>query len=466
MPLKRRFDARWEIPLFIVSIVAMIALAVSLMRKALADRIDADGAVDCGKNLCHLSFVDFRDATWRPVSWFVMGNNPYDTQTYLQHFPNSLDYPTYAPGHLLLWAPLGWADWNTASVVAAVIGMTVIIATGCWLGLRVAENIPATLIPAGREGAIRRGMLATWGVILLLLSRPVSLAYYLGQPSIVYVLLAVPAIMVRNKYIGVILVALCCMKPHIGLAVVVVLIAQSRWRRALLGVGLSAALSLAAVLVMAGGVSGVPRWVDSLVGNISESSSRRTADWLDERIDIVGSLQHAGLGISSATTVAIAIAGVVAAYFLVRRTSYRFESISVLLGLTLITVTLYHLSYDAAWLIAPIVLGSLEVASDPRLRKRLAPGLALLFFGAAISHYYIFDRLGNELGVANFSIWLMRVTLYAGAVLLIAGLWTVFRTRQHPHSSADNVDLRAHSAHAHPISAEASDTPGADIAAT
>ena len=223
MPLKRRFDARWEIPLFVVSIAAMIALAVSLMRKALADRIDADGAVDCGKNLCHLSFVDFRDATWRPVSWFVMGNNPYDTQTYLQNFPHSLDYPTYAPGHLLLWAPLGWADWNTASVVAAIIGMTVIIATGCWLGLRVAENIPATLIPAGREGAIRRGMLATWGVILLLLSRPVSLAYYLGQPSIVYVLLAVPAIMVRNKYIGVILVALCCMKPHIGLAVVCLL---------------------------------------------------------------------------------------------------------------------------------------------------------------------------------------------------------------------------------------------------
>ena len=72
MPLKRRFDARWEIPLFVVSIAAMIALAVSLMRKALADRIDADGAVDCGKNLCHLSFVDFRDATWRPVSWLSL----------------------------------------------------------------------------------------------------------------------------------------------------------------------------------------------------------------------------------------------------------------------------------------------------------------------------------------------------------------------------------------------------------
>ncbi|WP_267626366.1 glycosyltransferase family 87 protein [Gordonia sputi] len=466
MPLSPRFANRWELPTLGASLAVAIALAFALARKTLADRIRADEAVECGAHLCHLSLVDFRDATWRPVTWFITGNNPYDTETYLQHFPNSLDYPTYAPGHLVLWAPLGWMDWRAAGLLETVVAMAVIVATGCWLGLRAAELTPAALIPAGREGAIKRAVAATWGAILLLLCRPVTLAYYLGQPSIVYVLLAVPAIMVRNKYIGVILVAVCCMKPHIGLAVVVVLLARGAWRRALIGVGFATLVSLAATPVMAGGISGVPGWFSSLVGNISESSTRRTTDWLDERIDIVGSLQHAGFGVSTLTTVAVAVAGVVAAYVVVRRTPFRFEWIAVLLGLSLITLTLYHLSYDAAWLIPPIVLGAFEVARDSRVRRRLAPGLVLLFIGAGISHYYAVDQLGQAFGVENFSIWLMRVLLVAGTVLVIAGLWAVLRTGRGAVIPVDAAGAGVQTTHGHPTSTAGIDTPGADIAST
>ena len=458
----RRLAARWQVPLLIVSVIAMVALGFSLVRKALGDRIGADESVECAVRPCHLSFVDFRDATWRAASWFVTGNNPYDTQTYLEHFPNSLDYPTYAPGHLLLWAPLGWAGWDTATLLAAAVNLAVIVATGCWLGLRAAELLPARLVPAGREGATARAIMATWGVVLLLLSRPVTLAYYLGQPSVVYVLLGVPAIMVRNKYVGVILVAVCCMKPHIGLAVVVVLLARGAWRRAITGVALSAVLSLAAVPVMAGGLTGVPGWFSSLAANISESSSRRTEDWLDERIDIVGSLQHAGVGISTMVTVAVAVVGVVLAFILSRRMFTRSESIATLLGLSLITLTLYHLSYDAAWLIPPIVLGALEAARDRRLLIRILPALAMLFFGAAIAHYYVFDRIGTTMGIENFSIYLMRVLLFAGTVLLIVTLWPELRNRRDPRVRA----TRTAADHDRSDSGPGIDTPGADIAAT
>lgn len=415
-----------------VSVVGVAALGGAWAAKAWTHRIGAGQNPVCGQPLCSLSMVDFRDATWRPSGWFLDGHNPYDTADYLAHFPNSLDYPTYLPGHLVLWSPLGSVDWSTAVVLDIAINLLVVLAVGTWTGLTALRS----LRPHGRLAAVDGVTAACAMTALLLITRPLTLGVFLGQPSVVYALLAVPAVLTRRRIPAILLVAIVCLKPQAGIAVIVVLLARRQWRRAAAGVALAGVVSLAAVPVLAGGLGRIGGFVTGVRDNVRTASSIRSSEWLAERIDIAGALDHLGLRPSTAATAAIIVAGLVLAYFVVGHLTPVFPFTATLLGFGVVTIAIYHNAYDAVWLIPLCVLSGVELFGTPDRRLLHAvPGWLLIFFGAGFAHYYIIDRLGS--GLPDASIWLMRASLCLGAVWLATVVWSADRPSRPDSTGAE-----------------------------
>lgn len=408
-------------PLVVTSTVLAMAvtawLIVFLAIKAWTRRITPTTVAPCTEPGCQLgSFADFRDATWRPVAYFLSGRNPYDSVAYLSEFPYSQDYPTYAPGHLLTWAPVGWLDWDAAVIADCLINVLVITGVGAWAGVTC---LRAWWRPAYGAGPSRTLLMlaATCGVFTLWFSRVVSVAAHWGQPSVVYTLLAVPAVLTRNRWVAVAFTALTCMKPQVGVVVVIILLAQKRWRTAGLGVALAAATSMIAVLTLPGGIVD---WFQTLRHNIAEASARRAHEWLGERVDIVGALQDVGVRVGEMESAAIGILGFLLAYAAARWAVHRgLPYTAAVLGFGIGLMCIYHLSYDSAWLIVPVVLAAVELyRRSHRTFLATAPALVMLFLAPFASRYHAVDQVFGT----GASILLIRVLMLVGLVGLAVGL--------------------------------------------
>jgi hypothetical protein len=428
----------------VVTTATVLAMAITtwlivfLAIKAWTRRITPTTVAPCTEPGCQLgSFADFRDATWRPVTYFLSGRDPYDSAAYLAEFPYSQDYPTYAPGHLLAWLPVGSLDWDAAVVADLLINIVVITAVGAWAGVTC---LRAWWRPAYGPSPSRTllTLAATCGVFILWFSRVVSVAAHWGQPSVVYTLLAVPAVLTRNRWVAVVFTALTCMKPQVGVVVVLILLAQKRWRTAGLGVGLAAVLSMTAVLILTGGPSGVAGWLATLRGNIAAASDRRSREWLGERVDIVGALQDVGVRVGDMESAAISILGFALAYAAARWAVRRdLPYTAAVMGFGIGLVCIYHLSYDAAWLVVPVLFAAAELhRRSRRIFVVTVPALAMLLLAPLASRYHAVDEVFGT----GASILLIRVLMMVGLVGLAVGLLLTRHTATPdvPQNAADD----------------------------
>lgn len=437
-PVVLRLQSR---PVVITTTVLAMAitawLIVFLAIKAWTRRITPTTVAPCTEPGCQLgSFADFRDATWRPVTYFLSGRDPYDSAAYLAEFPYSQDYPTYAPGHLLAWSPVGWLDWDAAVVADCLINIVVITAVGAWAGMTC---LRAWWRPAYGPGPSRSllTLAATCGVFILWFSRVVSVAAHWGQPSVVYTLLAVPAVLTRNRWVAVIFTALTCMKPQVGVVVVLILLAQKRWRTAGLGVGLAAVLSMIAVLILSDGAGGMAGWLQTLRQNIAEASDRRAREWLGERVDVVGVLQDVGVRVGDMEPAAISILGFALAYAAARwAVRHDLPYTAAVMGFGIGLMCIYHSSYDAAWLIVPVLLAATELhRCSRRMFLATAPALAMLLLAPLASRYHAVDQVFGT----GASILLTRALVLVGLVGLAVGLLLTQHTTT-PNAPQDATD--------------------------
>jgi hypothetical protein len=395
-------------------VVAAVALSARFAAKFWSDRI--------GETTSHPfssgTFGDLRDAVWLPVRSMLAGANPYDTPAYLQQLPYAQDFPSYAPAHLALWLPFGWLDWQAAVLGSLVVSLIAVAAVGSWGGIRVwrtwTDRRPST---AAMVAAAAAGVTALW------LARTVTAAVGPGQPSVVYALVAAPAVLgVRHRGVAVVLVALTCLKPQVGLIVVVVLLAQRRWREAVGGMAIAGTVSLVVAGVLAGGIAGLPGWFGTFLDNVRSATSVRVGQaTVEERVDIEGALLALDVQAPGPVLALITVIGLLLV-FATTRWGWRrhLPATGALLGLTVGLLPIYHISYDAAWLAVPIVVAAAELCRTTGSRGALAcaPGLGAIAAATWVARWHEFDeRFGAGTGV-----FAQRVLLLVGLVALAGGL--------------------------------------------
>lgn len=407
----------------VVGIALATALSMFYAVKMWTGRISAITPAPCATPGClDGTLVDFRDTVWLPTRWFLTGHDPYNTAVYAAQFPYAQDYPTYAPAHLALWLPFGRLPWDAAAAADVLVNVAVVAAVGAWAGVRVMRLWCAPGIPK-RSGLLAAGSL---GIALAWLARTAADGASHGQPSVVYALLAAPALLARRPWVAVVLTAITCLKPQIGLFVVVILLAQRRWRIAAGAVALAAGVSVAVALALARNGGGIAAWVQTLLDNASSAEAIRTVDYLDERVDLMGTLLHAGVPAAGWMSLLILAIGLAAAYVLARRLDGRgLPNTAVLLGLAIGLMAFYHISYDAMGLLAPVALAATELLrTDGRRAAVLAgPGLVALAAACWASRWHPLESVFGD----GSTIWLMRALVVAGIALSTVGAWRLLR---------------------------------------
>ncbi|BBY17245.1 hypothetical protein MLIT_28370 [Mycolicibacterium litorale] len=401
----------------LLGITMASSLTIFYAAKLWTERITAITPAPCRTPGClDGTLVDFRDTVWLPTRWLLSGNDPYNTALYSAHFPYAQDYPTYAPAHLALWMPFGRLPWEAAAAADVVLNIVVVAAVGAWAGMRAARLWTAPGTP-GRTALVGAGSL---GVALVWLARTAADGASHGQPSVVYALLAAPALLSRSPWVATPLAAVTCLKPQIGIFVVVLLLAQRRWRVAGSAVLLAGGVSTVTALFLADGRLGA--WLETLLSNASSAEAIRTVDYLDERVDLTGALLDAGLPVPGWTSPVVLLAGLSAAYLLARRLDRRLlPHTAVLIGLSIGLMAFYHISYDAMWMLAPIALAAAELwrSGARRARAWSAPGLVALAVACWASRWHPLELLFGD----GSTIWIMRALVVVGVALLVAGTW-------------------------------------------
>lgn len=396
-----------------------VALSVFYAMKMWTGRITATTPAPCRTPGClDGTLVDFRDTVWLPTHWLLAGHDPYDTALYSAHFPYAQDYPTYAPAHLALWLPFGRLPWDAAAAADVVMNVAVVAAVGAWAGTRAMRLWAASGTPS-RTALLGAGAL---GVALVWLARTAADGASHGQPSVVYALLAAPALLSRRSWVAVLLTAVTCLKPQIGLFVVVILLAQRRCRIACGAVLLAGGVSAATAFVLARGAGGIGAWLDTLLANASSAEAVRTVDYLEERVDLIGSLLDASVPVAVWVSPLVLAIGLATAYAVARRLHRRdLPHVAVLLGLSVGLLAFYHISYDAMWMLAPLVLAATELTrSGGRRAAALAgPGLVALASACWAVRWHPLELIFGD----GSTIWLMRGLVVAGTALLAAATW-------------------------------------------
>lgn len=314
----------------VLFLVALAAMSVRLLL-TLSDPGSSDGG-----------YADFRDTVHAPAAALLDGVNPYDVEAFRSHEPAVGQwFPIYAPHHLLLAIPLGVLPIETAGVL--------------WWAL----NVVLLLVVAGFAVSRVSPSWGTGGILLLataaLVSNPGRFNFLTGQATLPIVVGTYLAFTATGPWVAGAGAALALLKPQFGIPVLVMLTVCGRWRVALRGTGLAAALSAPIVITLVVIENGVGGFTRSIADNLDFTlSDEKTAAGLsDLRIDAAGTFGRIlgeDLGLMT-LAIAVIILGIGA--FLLKRWGRVDATGMAIVGLTVV-LSLFHLPYDELLLIWPL----------------------------------------------------------------------------------------------------------------
>lgn len=293
---------------------------------------------------------DFRDTALLPNLAIERGVNPYDLVTYHDFAPHAQFFNPYAPWWLTVTRPLSALSWDQATLVWS-----------CVLGLLTV----GVAIIGGREIAqhvrLSPWLVVPWCLTLLWLWRPVALAHGLGNIGALVAVAAGLALLVRNRWLGAVLVAIAWIKPQYGLPLGMVMLVMPGLR-ARYGWGslLAVLASVPEVIRLASIAGGLPALVSSVIHNVLAVGDESAVDLMEGRVDIGGLAAvfgwYPGAGVSMAIGAVLLL--VVATWG--RRLEERRMQVALLLAAAVI-VSFPHFHYDLSAL-ALLLPGALHQA--------------------------------------------------------------------------------------------------------
>lgn len=327
---------------------------------------------------------DFRDATYFAVRAFVEGVNPYDPDVYLSSYDAVQIFPTYAPQHLWLHAPLAAFSFRAATLVYFFVSAATLV-VAVWLAdRRICPGSPRWFVPAMSTAVF--------------LSAPGQTNAFGGQTTWELIIGAILFLDGEapwwQRVIGLVLLA---QKPHFAVAAVLYVVVASRrlrvWKVVVPAMAITAVLA-APSIVAAGGVGD---FVDSIEANLDhETAVDMTANTGSGavRIDQLSVAGRLGIPLGGLTTQIlvgslIAVAYGAAGSWLRRRGAHRWM---IPIGsLAILTIPPHH-EYDGLLLLAPIV--ALLVMATGRIRQ-VSLGVIGVLLGVTAIGKVFFDVAGT-----------------------------------------------------------------------
>jgi hypothetical protein len=336
------------------------------------------------------SMWDFRDAGFYPVRAVLDGVNPYDVDRYLAMYPVGQEFPLLPPTYMVLHAPFQLLELGPASVGMFLISLVGIVLLSAW-SLRISRYRITPLAVVLVSG-------------LLLVSNGGRNVLFTGQSSLVFIAgmyLALTASGVAQGSVG---VFIALIKPGFGLPFAVLVAAAGKYRRAVIGAVVAAAVSAILMVPFVVWEGGVGDLLEILRDNVSFSASSRwvSLETTTVRIDVAATIALIFDVVPSNLTViliGLAVVGGASAVLVLKRTAlahgtaYDAAIVLVCLG-TLIGI--YHGFYDLGLLLLPTILVTrVDFAGGfPARALRLALLLSLLV--ASFNPFRI-DTIGRML---------------------------------------------------------------------
>lgn len=229
----------------------------------------------------------------------------------------------YPPAYLALILPLGTLSFFHAWAVFSAVGLTF---------FALALHRPARAIP---------------GALALVVLSPASLMLVaLGQNSLFFaglLVLVIEALRRRQHVLAGLLIAAMTLKPQLGLAIPIILLAGGYWRVILWA--LIGTLALVAVTMI---YPGPEYWLLFFDGLLHNGERIRETDLMRLLISTLGNGVHLGLGQETAMTVQIVVSLYAAAViaWIWRSPTASFDLKAAALCFTVITITPYAVHYE------------------------------------------------------------------------------------------------------------------------
>lgn len=392
---------------------AALLVVLGVLADRAVPRVNRPGHVDPA----HWVLQDFRDAVYYPVVSFLDGHNPYDQRAQAETYPVGQGFPPYLPLTLVAHLPFGLVPQSDADAlyVMAVLALTVVLGA-------------LALGGAGRPVTIA----ATLGVTaLLLLSRPGHMNLLLGQVTAQVVIGAYVALRwarTRPLLAGMGL-ALATLKPTYGVPLaLLMLFGRGDLGAVVVGVALSGALCLVALVALAHAAGGVAPFVASLGGSATAFAAEHTSNaWSSfARIDVVALAARVLGGVPDTwMEIVLGVLVTVACVIALRRLRGDDSAPTAQLGVGLVCLTLligtYHQAYDALLLAQPAVAlwaGSWgRGVAAPRVLRWVV--LALLAVPAV--NYLATGTMVSEMTVGSPT-WLVVTAMNPAALLAAWGI--------------------------------------------
>lgn len=301
--------------------------------------------------------IDFRDVVYFPTRAVIDGVNPYDSEPtvdasrYRGRFPVGNVFPVYSPLLIALDAPLQPFPYHVAMALYGVfnVALLVLVASTALRASNVSSGIAPTLL------------LAT----LMLLSRPGQSNFYYGQLALLMVLCAIVATQWSQSRPGLAVLALVFLsiKPTFGAPLLILLLAQRRFKEVLWGGAIGGGIAVVGfLLIFLLCHSGHPP-LETIKENLShtESDPGFNARLTGIRLDAVAIAERLSPPNQAATMKVVVPLAILAISALVlwMLSQKRLDETRAWIATPLIMVTtllcVFHAAYDGLLLTLPIV---------------------------------------------------------------------------------------------------------------
>jgi hypothetical protein len=330
---------------------------------------------------------DFRGAIYYPVRQLLAGQNPYAPADDPQAFPPLTGAPLYLPMTLTVHLPLGLLSRRPAELVYFV-GNLLAVPLLVLLALRL----------CGRVASVATVLSIAAAVVL---TRPVSMALFVGQSTIVCALGIYLALhLARSRpSLGGVGLAIACIKPTFGLPLGFLMLWRGEMKAFAVGAVLVTALCVPATMLAARAAGGLGPLLASMDQHGLAKAEKPDVSEVTSvyRVDTVALFgRFRGRRFDALATAAIGAAVLVAAGWALRRCPRDLATALVCLA---VVACMYHQLYDALILVAPLI-GLIAWARRPGID---APRWLLLVLLAIPAVNYLptpgmLDRLGLDEG--------------------------------------------------------------------
>jgi len=387
-------------------------LALRYMHRVYVDHVSTTPASDHG-----WFAVDLRDALWQPIRDLFRGHNPYDAPAYVARYPGAGEFDVYAPGWLLVAAPIAALPWKAAVVAWSCVTQIMVVILAIFT-CRVARlpKLPWVLPIV---------------LVIILRAYPEYIAQLGGNPSALVAPFAAIALWrARDDWATAVLLAIAMFKPQFGIPVAAALLAAGRWRGVVRSLSITVVASIAPLAIAVHNAGGVSDFVASIGRNLDYASTSPETGVVGaslRRVDAAALLGHArNAYVPWLPTLLLACAFIGVACWAYRGYStqtwaarvrrYAIASGGVIFALP-------HGRYDLVFVIPAIAaLLHLAVRPEARAADRIAAIVAVIGMGTpTLLPTRLLRHIRLEPGTVNVATTALALLVVVGCLLISRG---------------------------------------------